>query len=78
MVKYLADYRMRAYRDVARTADFAQRLPAGVRLTLTPEIRSGVLGLEQLAHFANYLAGPRLKMARLKALAAEENAGVSL
>ncbi len=78
IVKYLADYRMRAYRDVAQAAGFAQRLPAGVRLTLTPEIRSGVLGLEQLAQFANYLAGPRLKMARLTTLAAEENAGVSL
>ena len=78
VLKYLVDYRTRAYRDVARTADFAQRLPAGITVTPTPEIRSGVLGLEQLARFATYLAGPRLKMARLKAVAAEENAGVSL
>jgi anion-transporting ArsA/GET3 family ATPase len=78
LVKYLADYRSRTYRDVVQAAGFAQGLPAGLKLTLTPEIRSGVLGLEQLAQFANYLAQPRLKMARLKALAAEKDAGVSL
>jgi len=77
LVKYLEDYRLRAHRDIARTAAFAQELPAGVRLTIAPEIRRGVLGLGQLARFAGYLDGPALKMTRLRA-AAEKEAGVSL
>lgn len=72
IVTYLANYRTRAYRDIARTASFAGQLPAGVKLTLTPDLRTGVLGLEQLARFADYLSGSRLKMARLKTLALQE------
>ncbi len=78
LVKYLESYRTRAWHDIARTAAFAQALPAGVRLAITPEIRRGVLGLQQLAHFAEYLEEPRLKEARLRAAAMRYEAGVSL
>jgi hypothetical protein len=78
-VKYLEDYCARAYRDLARTARFAQRLPDGIGLTTAPELRSGVLGLAQLARFSGYLVGPRLKLARLRAMAAApEDAGAGL
>lgn len=78
LVKYLEDYRARAWRDLARTAAFAQTLPTGVHLAMAPEIRRGVLGLEQLARFAAYLDGPRLKLSRLRAAAMRAEAGVSL
>jgi anion-transporting ArsA/GET3 family ATPase len=79
LVKYLEDYRARAYRDIAQTAAFAQTLPAGLSLAITPELRRGVLGLEQLARFADYLDAPRLKMSRLHAaVATRQEAGVSL
>jgi anion-transporting ArsA/GET3 family ATPase len=85
LVKYLEDYRLRAHREIERTAVFAQGLPAGVRLAMAPEISSGVLGLEQLAHFAGYLDAPRLKparlraaTARLRAATAQKEAGVGL
>jgi anion-transporting ArsA/GET3 family ATPase len=78
LVKYLEDYRHRAYRDVARTTRFSGRLPDGVALAMAPEIRDGVLGLEQLARFATYLAAPRLKISRLRDIAAKGDAGVSL
>jgi anion-transporting ArsA/GET3 family ATPase len=66
LVKYLENYRARAYRDITRVGDFAQTLPAGVRLAITPEIRAGVLGLRQLADFGRYLNAPRIKPSRLK------------
>ncbi len=78
LVKYLEEHRERAYRDLARTARFSQHLPDGVGLTTAPELRGGVLGLAQLARFADYLVGPRLKLARLKAVAAHEDAGAGL
>jgi anion-transporting ArsA/GET3 family ATPase len=67
LVKYLEEYRMRLYREMARADSFAQGLPAGVRLTMTPEIRGGVMGLAQLAHFAIYLDTPTPRLARLRA-----------
>jgi anion-transporting ArsA/GET3 family ATPase len=66
VVKYLEEYRARAYRDMARVAVFAQELPGGVRLAMTPEIRSGVLGLKQLVLFGRYLDTHPLRAARLK------------
>ena len=78
LVKYLENYRVHAHRDIERTAAFAKRLPAGVRLAIMPEIRGGVLGLEQLARFAGYLDAPRLKPARLRAATPQKEAGASL
>ena len=67
LVKYLEDYRLRARREIERTAVFAHGLPESVGLAMAPEIRGGVLGLEQLTHFAEYLDTPRVKPARLRA-----------
>jgi anion-transporting ArsA/GET3 family ATPase len=78
LVKYLEDYRMRAYRDLAHVAAFARELPEGVRLAMAPQIRTGVMGLRQMAHLAGYLDAPRFKLARLRALAGHPEAGASL
>jgi anion-transporting ArsA/GET3 family ATPase len=78
LVKYLEDYRVRAYRDMANVAAFAQGLPAGVRLAMAPQIRTGVIGLQQMAQLADYLDAPRLKLGRLRALAEHPQAGASL
>jgi anion-transporting ArsA/GET3 family ATPase len=78
LVKYLEDYRVRAYHDMTRAAAFAQGLPAGVRLAMAPEIRNGVLGLEQIARFASFLDAPRFKLGRLRAVAVQPEAGASL
>ncbi len=78
LVKYLENYRTRAYRDIARVSDFAQTLPPGVRLAITPEIRAGVLGLRQLAHFGRYLDAPRIKPSRLRSAVAPPETGVGL
>jgi anion-transporting ArsA/GET3 family ATPase len=66
LVTYLENYRTRAYRDIARVGAFAQVLPPGVRLAITPEIRAGVVGLRQLAGFGRYLEGHQIKPSRLK------------
>ncbi len=77
LVKYLENYRARAYRDIARAGAFAQALPPGVRLAVTPEVRAGVIGLKQLAGFGRYLEGCEIKPARLRSVQSWET-GVSL
>jgi anion-transporting ArsA/GET3 family ATPase len=57
LTRELEQYRTRIFAEIARVAEFARELPAGVELSIAPELGIGVPDLRALARVAGYITG---------------------
>ncbi|MHB8382338.1 MAG: ArsA family ATPase [Candidatus Binataceae bacterium] len=57
LARDLAQYRTRTLAQIARVTEFARELPAGVELSVAPELGVGVPDLRALARVASYVTG---------------------
>jgi anion-transporting ArsA/GET3 family ATPase len=71
LIDYFEEYRQQTLDEIQRVADFARRMPAGVKLAIAPKIEAGVLDLGALSRVAGFVTSGIAILKPLEAAAAK-------